>query len=214
MLPGRPELAAALNQPAAITASRSFTKHRPVPSGDRRRGKSGALGNDSRDYKGVVWFMTEDVETYLAVAGGFLLSRLTENTVLATVAETLRAGNGAVFGDAVPLFGCWRSDGGDVDGAFLHGGLTLWEVDGVPVSMAGLTRSVADMVRVGPVYTPPHTRRRGYAGAVTAAVSRAALDAGAKEVLLFTDLANRTSNGLYQRLGYEPVEDRVVLSFT
>ncbi len=35
-----------------------------------------------------------------------------------------------------------------------------------------------------------------------------------KEVLLFADLANRTSNGLYQRLGYEPVEDRVVLSIT
>ena len=27
------------------------------------------------------------------------------------------------------------------------------------------------------------------------------------------DLANPTSNALYQRLGYRPVEDRVVLSF-
>jgi predicted GNAT family acetyltransferase len=66
---------------------------------------------------------------------------------------------------------------------------------------------------VGPVYTPPDLRRRGYAGALTAAVSRAALDAGADEVVLFTDLANPTSNALYRRLGYHPLEDRIILSF-
>jgi RimJ/RimL family protein N-acetyltransferase len=33
-------------------------------------------------------------------------------------------------------------------------------------------------------------------------------------VVLYTDLANPTSNAVYQRLGYRPVEDRVVLSFT
>jgi GNAT superfamily N-acetyltransferase len=95
-----------------------------------------------------------------------------------------------------------------------YGGLMLWEADAVPVSMAGLSRQVAGMTRVGPVYTPPGLRRRGYAGAVTAAVSQAALDAGAAEVLLFTDLANPTSNSLYQHLGYRPVEDRVVLTFS
>ena len=56
-------------------------------------------------------------------------------------------------------------------------------------------------------------RRQGYGGAVTAAASQAALDAGAGHVALFTDLANPTSNALYQRLGYQPVEDRVVLRF-
>jgi predicted GNAT family acetyltransferase len=70
------------------------------------------------------------------------------------------------------------------------------------------------MVRVGPVYTPPELRGHGYAGAATAAVSQAALDDGIREVVLYTDLANPTSNALYQRLGYRPVEDRVVLSFT
>ena len=72
----------------------------------------------------------------------------------------------------------------------------------------------AGQVRVGPVYTPPGLRGQGYAGAVTAAVSQAARDAGAGQVLLFTDLANPTSNALYQRLGYQPVEDRAVWSFT
>jgi predicted GNAT family acetyltransferase len=44
-------------------------------------------------------------------------------------------------------------------------------------------------------------------------VSQAARDAGTAEVLLYTDLANPTSNALYQRLGYRPVEDRVLLEF-
>ena len=50
-------------------------------------------------------------------------------------------------------------------------------------------------------------------GAVTTVVSRAALDAGAVDVVLFTDLANATSNALYQRLGYRPVEDRAIVEF-
>ena len=94
-----------------------------------------------------------------------------------------------------------------------YGGITVWEVGGVPVSIAGRTRTVVGMVRVGPVFTPPELRGRGYAGAVTAAVSQAALGAGVREVVLYTDLANPTSNALYQRLGYRPVEDRVIFSF-
>jgi hypothetical protein len=106
-----------------------------------------------------------------------------------------------------------QDHGAAADERLSYGGMTVWEVGGAPVSIAGVTRTVARMVRVGPVYTPAGLRRRGYAGAVTAAVSRAALDAGARIVVLYTDLANPTSNALYQRLGYRPVEDRVVLSF-
>jgi predicted GNAT family acetyltransferase len=94
-----------------------------------------------------------------------------------------------------------------------YGGLILWEDEGVPVSLAGLTRPARGTVRVGPVYTPPGHRRRGYGAAVTAAASRAALDGGAAAVVLFTDLANPTSNFLYQRLGYRHIEDRVVVGF-
>ena len=93
------------------------------------------------------------------------------------------------------------------------GRLRLWEVDGQPVSMAGSTRPSSGMVRVDAVYTPPRRRRHGYAAAVTAAVTRAALDAGASDVVLFTDLANPTSNAVYTRLGYRPVEDRTLLLF-
>jgi predicted GNAT family acetyltransferase len=35
-----------------------------------------------------------------------------------------------------------------------------------------------------------------------------------EEVLLFTDLANPTSNGLYQRIGYRPVSDFATYDFT
>jgi RimJ/RimL family protein N-acetyltransferase len=100
-----------------------------------------------------------------------------------------------------------------VDERLRYGGITVWEAGGAPVSIAGITRAVAGMIRVGPVYTPPGLRGRGYAGAATAAVSQAALGAGATEVVLYTDLANPTSNALYERLGYVPVEDRVVLTF-
>jgi GNAT superfamily N-acetyltransferase len=103
--------------------------------------------------------------------------------------------------------------GGDLADRLSYGGLTLWEVAGTPVAMAGTSRPGAGVVRVGPVFTPSDQRRQGYGGAVTAAVSRAALEAGAVAVVLFTDLANPTSNALYPRLGYRPVADRVVLAF-
>ncbi|WLW54231.1 GNAT family N-acetyltransferase [Streptomyces sp. YU58] len=107
-----------------------------------------------------------------------------------------------------------RDSGDWADARISYGGVTLWEApDGTPVSMAGVTPTVAGQARVAPVYTPSHLRGRGYAGAVTAEVGRAVRDAGAQEVLLFTDLANPTSNGLYQRIGYRPVADFAVYAF-
>ncbi|MFA1542932.1 GNAT family N-acetyltransferase [Actinomadura monticuli] len=107
-----------------------------------------------------------------------------------------------------------RANPGLVDGRIAAGGLMFWEIGARPVAMAGRTEVVAGMARVAPVYTPAEHRRRGYGAAITAAVTRSALDAGAEHVVLFTDLANPTSNGIYQRLGYRPVEDRLVLAFT
>jgi predicted GNAT family acetyltransferase len=89
----------------------------------------------------------------------------------------------------------------------LGSGEVLWEVDGVPVSQASAKPVLAGTSRIGPVYTPPEYRRHGYAAAATAAASRWALDAGADRVLLFTDLANPTTNALYPRIGYRAVHD-------
>ena len=102
---------------------------------------------------------------------------------------------------------------GMVDDRLSYRGLTLWEDAGRPVSMAGLTRMAAGQVRVGPVYTPPGLRGPGLRGRGDLRGQPGRPGAGADQVLLFTDLANPTSNALYQRLGYEPVEDRAIWSF-
>jgi predicted GNAT family acetyltransferase len=72
---------------------------------------------------------------------------------------------------------------------------------------------ISGSARVGPVYTPTAARGHGYGSAVTAAATRSILDEGAIPVL-FTDLANPTSNKIYQAMGYEPVEDRLVVTFS
>ncbi|MGW3664078.1 GNAT family N-acetyltransferase [Streptomyces sp. NPDC005141] len=92
---------------------------------------------------------------------------------------------------------------------------TLWETpDGTPVSVAGMNPLIGGQIQVDIVYTPARLRGRGYAGAVTAEVSRAALAAGAREVVLFADLSNPTSNALYQRLGYRSLADWGAYDFT
>jgi GNAT superfamily N-acetyltransferase len=86
-------------------------------------------------------------------------------------------------------------------------GHVIWLVDGEPVSWAGSTDPVAGVSRVGPVYTPPEHRRRGYGAAATAAVSRWAHEAGADHVVLTADLANPTANSVYQGIGFRHVSD-------
>ncbi|KDN83232.1 GNAT family N-acetyltransferase [Kitasatospora cheerisanensis] len=102
----------------------------------------------------------------------------------------------------------------DADQRIAGGTLLLWEADGRPVSLAGASPAAAGMSRIGPVYTPPADRGRGYASVLTAAVTRHAQAGGADEVLLYTDLANPVSNAIYQRLGYRPVSDAVEIAFT
>ena len=76
----------------------------------------------------------------------------------------------------------------DVDALVRHriarGELVLWEHEGRIVSFAAFSTPVAAMARIGPVYTPPEHRRRGYGAAVTHAAAVAARAAGATEVLL------------------------------
>lgn len=82
----------------------------------------------------------------------------------------------------------------------------LWE-DERPVSMAAKTRPTTNGITVSLVYTPPELRRRGYATACVAGLSQVLLDAGWKFCTLFTDLANPTSNHIYQKIGYVPLCD-------
>jgi predicted GNAT family acetyltransferase len=72
---------------------------------------------------------------------------------------------------------------------------------------------VADVSRIGPVYTPTDRRGNGYGSAVTAAAALWAREHGAQDVVLFTDVANPTSNAIYQRIGFEPVNDYARIDF-
>lgn len=91
-----------------------------------------------------------------------------------------------------------RIDSGDV---------FVWEDDGRPVSVAGKSRPSSHGITVNLVYTPPELRNRGYASACVATLSQQLLDAGWEFCTLYTDLANPTSNSIYQRIGYRPVCD-------
>ncbi len=85
-------------------------------------------------------------------------------------------------------------------------GMVLW-CEPEPVCMAGFGGMTPNGVRIGFVYTPPEHRRRGYATACVAALSQLLLDRGRRYCFLFTDLANPTSNRIYQQIGYQPVCD-------
>lgn len=92
------------------------------------------------------------------------------------------------------------------------GRVWLWEDPiGTPVHLTSVNPPAFGVVRIGPVYTPPEQRGRGYAGATVAALTQQALDAGHLP-MLFTDQANPVSNELYARIGYEPVVDAVNLA--
>jgi uncharacterized protein len=94
-----------------------------------------------------------------------------------------------------------------VDHLLRVGGLYLWEDENGPVSMAFAGRPTPNGKAVNLVYTPPGLRRRGYASACVEGVSQAVLDEGRRYCFLFTDLANPTSNHIYQEIGYRPVCD-------
>ena len=96
------------------------------------------------------------------------------------------------------------------------GTMSLWCVDDVPVAMAGHASPVKTptglVTRVGPVYTPAPFRGHGYGSAVTAALSATLLGLGSR-VMLYTDATNPTSNGVYQRLGYERLDQVTQFKF-
>jgi GNAT superfamily N-acetyltransferase len=77
---------------------------------------------------------------------------------------------------------------------------------GKRVHLTGTNPPSYGVARVGPVYTPPAQRGRGWASNAVAEVSRRIQEEGAR-VCLFTDQANSTSNKIYDALGYRPVVD-------
>jgi len=85
--------------------------------------------------------------------------------------------------------------------------------DGVPVSMVGSSRELVTVRSIAPVYTPPYFRGRGYASSSVAQLSRLLLDKGFTRCVLYTDLANPTSNSIYQKIGYRAICNSLELKF-
>jgi uncharacterized protein len=92
-------------------------------------------------------------------------------------------------------------------------GFVLWEDGDEPVSLAGWSGPTPNGIRIGPVYTPPDLRGRGYATALVAELSAALLEQGRRFCFLYTDLANPTSNAIYERIGYVRVCESAQVSF-
>ena len=92
-----------------------------------------------------------------------------------------------------------------------RGRVFFYEVDGAPVATVAGSPDLPGAARIGMVFTPPELRGNGYASAATAALSERLL-ADVQRLFLFTDLANPTSNSVYQRVGYRPVCDYVELA--
>jgi predicted GNAT family acetyltransferase len=93
-----------------------------------------------------------------------------------------------------------------------RGEIYLWE-DSEPRGMVGRSRPTRNTIAVNAVYTPPAWRNGGIASAAVAHLSDALLREGYAMCVLYTDLANPTSNSIYQRIGYEPVADSSHLEF-
>jgi predicted GNAT family acetyltransferase len=91
-------------------------------------------------------------------------------------------------------------------------GVALWEHNGL-VSLAGFGGPTPNGIRIGPVYTPPELRGRGYASALVAELSAGLLAGGRRFCFLYTDLANPTSNKIYERIGYVRVCESAEIEF-
>ncbi|MDH4048234.1 MAG: GNAT family N-acetyltransferase [Gammaproteobacteria bacterium] len=91
--------------------------------------------------------------------------------------------------------------------------LYIWD-DGAPRSIVAVSGVTPNSIRISGVFTAPELRRKGYASATVASVSRLMLDAGHKFCLLFTEASDPSANRLYRNIGYRPIFDKfsIILS--
>ena len=91
--------------------------------------------------------------------------------------------------------------------------LFVWRNTDV-VSMAIYTGLTRHGVRIGYVYTPPEHRNRGYASAVTATLTQQLLSTGRRFCFLFTVTTSPVPNRIYAAIGYRPLADYLLASFS
>ncbi len=89
----------------------------------------------------------------------------------------------------------------------LNEAVHLWCLNGILKSMAVVNRPTKNGASISAVYTPREARKKGYASALVAHLSQKTLDSGKKFCVLYADLANPTSNKIYQKIGYREEAD-------
>lgn len=147
--------------------------------------------------KGV--YQLEQVIPPLASPGHFRLAQASDSMVLS-------AWHAAFSAESLPHK---QSSGTDNLQAVQHqiqaNQLFVWERDGQMTSTAARKRETSHGTAISLVYTPPEYRGHGYASACVAALSQHLLDSGKSFCCLFTNLINPTSNGIYERIGYQRI---------
>jgi predicted GNAT family acetyltransferase len=93
-----------------------------------------------------------------------------------------------------------------------QGTVRVWDDEGI-VALAGYSDGGTDLARIAPVFTPPEYRKRNYASALVAELSRELFEQGKRAVFLTTDVANPTSNSIYRKIGFVPSADHYHFDF-
>lgn len=88
--------------------------------------------------------------------------------------------------------------------------LYFWDDDG-PKCTASISGHTPRGLRVSAVYTPAAFRRRGYASNLVAAISQRVLTEGRTHCVLFGETARPDTLRIYQRVGYAPSHDTVIV---
>ncbi|MBO6918940.1 MAG: GNAT family N-acetyltransferase [Rhizobiaceae bacterium] len=79
----------------------------------------------------------------------------------------------------------------------------ILEADGVPVALSGFNAQLPEIVQVGPVWTPPEHRNKGYARHLVARTLEHARARGVQQSILFTDVP--AAQKAYEAIGYREI---------
>ncbi len=156
----------------------------------------------ARPVQGQRIYEVDDVVGAAAVAGRMRPATEPDRELLAAWFRAFASETGASAGGDPVVDVARRTAGGH---------LWLWD-DGGPVAVAGIRQPVEAVVRIGPVYTPPARRARGFGSALVAEVSRRVRVAGDR-CILYADLDNATSNSIYRAIGYRAVDEALQYEF-
>jgi uncharacterized protein len=199
---GHPQASAVIAQDLLAAGMMPPGVHAPVPVGEQfARVWQQVTGQPSEQVMLQRIYRLERVRPVGGVRGRLRRALKADGPILF---PWVRAFHAEAFREHAPPFDAEQLVNRRLEGS--TNGLYLWD-DEEPRTLAGFTGPTPHGIRVGPVYTPPEHRTRGYASACVAALSQLLLDRGYRFCFLYTDLTNPTSNRIYQRVGYEPVCD-------